>query len=314
MVTSRLRIDSRRHLGLLLACLTALISGFAVFLNGYAVRAWAEVSDATTYTTMKNAIAALVLLGVMSVRSRRAGVQKLTIPRDLRSRLGLSFVAVFGGALAFVLFFEGLARATSVSAAFIHKTLIVWVAILAVGILRERVRAPHLIAIGLLVGGQAFLAGGIAELRFGAGETMILAATLIWAVEVVIVKQLLVGLSPQALGASRMAGGALVLLAYALARGALGGLAGLTLGHVGWALLTGVVLSGYVATWFAALSRAPALDVSAVLVGGALVTALLRSGVAGVALPSPAGLGLVAGGVIVAGLAGWHRRSSATAR
>lgn len=44
-------------------------------------------------------------------------------------------------------------------------------------------------------------------------------------------------------------------------------------------LLTGVILAGYVSTWFAALSRAPAVDVTAVLVVGAVVTALLAAGV-----------------------------------
>ena len=57
----------RRHsreddTGVLLAAVTALISGVAIFINGYGVRAWAEVADATTYTTLKNAGAAMILV------------------------------------------------------------------------------------------------------------------------------------------------------------------------------------------------------------------------------------------------------------
>jgi hypothetical protein len=82
----------------------------------------------------------------------------------------------------------------------------------------------------------------------------------------------------------------------------------LTIRHAGWALLTGLVLAGYVGSWFSALSRAPALDVTAVLVGGALITALLRTAVAGGPLPSLPGLGLVGAGAALAAAAAWRRR------
>jgi drug/metabolite transporter (DMT)-like permease len=74
-----------------------------------------------------------------------------------------------------------------------------------------------------------------------------------------------------------------------------------------WILLTGLTLSAYVATWFAALSRAPAVDVTAVLAGGAIITALLELGLRGVELPPVPGLVLVALGAIVVVVAGWRR-------
>ena len=46
--------------GLRLALVTALISGVAVWLNGYAVR---QVPDAALYTTLKNLVAAIILIG-----------------------------------------------------------------------------------------------------------------------------------------------------------------------------------------------------------------------------------------------------------
>ena len=308
MALLRSLTSTSRRTGIALACLTAVISGFAVFLNGYAVRAWTEISDATTYTTMKNTVAALILLGVVTLRTRAAPASTRKRPVG-KAWLGLAFIATAGGALSFVLFFEGLARATSVSAAFIHKTLIIWVAILAVGILRERIRPIHLFAIGLLIAGQVVLAGGVGGIRFGSGETMILVATLLWAIEVVVAKRLLAGISPSTIAVARMAGGATILLSYLALSGGFAGLSGLTLSHVGWVALTGVVLSGYVGTWFAALSRAPAVDVTAVLVGGALITALLRTGIQGVALPAPAGLGLVTAGVVAVVIVSWRTRS-----
>ena len=54
---------------------------------------------------------------------------------------------MIGGSVPFVLFFEGLARAEATQAAFIQKTLVVWVALLAVPLLRERFGVPHALAI-----------------------------------------------------------------------------------------------------------------------------------------------------------------------
>jgi hypothetical protein len=63
-----------------------------------------------------------------------------------------------------------------------------------------------------------------------------------------------------------------------------------------------------VSTWFAALARAGAVDVTAVLVLGAVITAFIRTGFQGVALPSLVGLGLV---VVGAGAFVLHRRFAA---
>jgi drug/metabolite transporter (DMT)-like permease len=289
---------------MLLAGATALISGFAVFVNGYGVRAWAEVADPTTYTTLKNGVAALILSAVLvTTKTRRADASPWK-PQRPGEWVSLGVVAVVGGAVPFVLFFEGLALASSVQAAFIHKTLVVWVAILAVGILRERLGRPQLVAIVLLVVGHATLAGGLGRMELGVGEILIFAATLLWSLEVILAKSLLSTISSHALAVARMAGGSLLLIGYTVLRGGFGDLSGIGWQHVMWVLATGLVLSGYVGTWFAALSRAPAVDVTAVLVGGAIITALLRVGVAGTTPPSPLGLVLIGAGVLVVFLSG----------
>jgi len=84
-------------------------------------------------------------------------------------------------------------------------------------------------------------------------------------------------------------------------------LTGVTTEHLVWILLTGATLAAYVSTWFFALARAQAVDVTAVLVGGAIITALLESGIRGVDLPGVSGLVLVAIGVVIAVVAGWRR-------
>jgi drug/metabolite transporter (DMT)-like permease len=101
-----------------------------------------------------------------------------------------------------------------------------------------------------------------------------------------------------------MAGGSVILVMYVLLFSDLSGLASMTGAHLSWILVTGLSLAGYVATWFAALARAHAVDVTAVLVGGALITALLDTGIRGAALPSLPGMALIFSGVLLVALAG----------
>lgn len=295
---------STRRTGILLAVITAVVSGVAVFINGYGVRAWAGTASPTSYTTIKNGVAAMVLLGVGLALTRRKSSEGFTRPTGGRQWFGLGLVAALGGALAFALFFEGLARASSTQAAFIHKSLLIWVGILAVGLLHEKIRPMHFVAIGLLIGGQFLLVGGVSDVALGVGEVMILAATLVWSVEIILAKRLLADLSSMTVGVARMAGGAIILIAYGILDGSLAAIGSVSAAQVGWVLVTGLVLSGYVASWYAALSRAPALDVTSILVVGALVTATLRSVVAGAAMPPPIGVGLVLAGAAIAIVAG----------
>lgn len=289
-----------RRAGVILAIMAAVISGIAVFVNGYGVRAWSGTATPATYTTLKNLVAAIVLIVVGVVATRAGGRERATRPATMHQWMGLGLVAVLGGALAFALFFEGLARASSAQAAFIHKTLVIWVGILAIGLLREQLRMMHVGAIVLLVAGQFLLVGGGSEVTFGVGELMILAATLLWSIEIVIAKHLLVNLSSLTVGIARMGGGVLILVGYGVLSGAFAAIGAVSPAQLGWVLVTGFVLSTFVGTWYAALQRAPALDVSSILVGGAVITALLRSVVAGTAIVSPFGLTLVATGVAVA--------------
>jgi len=301
----------RRGPGLALALVAACISGVAVFVNSDGVKA---VGDATVYTTAKNLVAAALLVVLASTVGRARGPGAVAEIRGLtpRRRLGLLALAVVGGSVPFVLFFEGLLRASSVHAAFLHKTLLVWVALLAVPLLRERLTGWHWAAVGLLVTGQAVLAGGVTE-SFGTGEALVLAATLFWAVEVVLAKRLLGSVSSWTVGVARMAGGAVLLVGWLAVRGRLGALLRLDAEAWGWVLVTGAILSAYVATWLAALARAQAVDVTAVLVVAALVTAALAAAVDGVR-PAPLGAGLVLAGALTAVAAARTGRPAVAAR
>jgi drug/metabolite transporter (DMT)-like permease len=288
--------------GVGLAFVTALISGASIFANGFAVRL---LPDAAVYTTLKNGVAGVLLIGLAVATVRPADVRAL----DRRAWGVLALIGVVGGSLPFLLFFSGLAQASAPTAAFIHKTLFVWVAVLAVPFLGERLGLAQLAALAVLLAGQTLVAPptGIA---WGPGETMIAAATALWAVEAVMARRLLARASrpvpAQVVGAARLAFGFIVLAGYLVGTGRLAVVAGLSGAQWVAVLGTGLLLSAYVATWFAALRHAPASLVAAVLVVGAPITALLQAAVSGT-LPGAAVLGgealILAGAVALAAAA-----------
>lgn len=272
------RIPNSIRWGVGLAFATALISGVSIFLNGLAVR---QLPDAAVFTTLKNGVAALVLLALAAATVRGT---------DVRAMRGASWarlvvIGVIGGSVPFLLFFSGLAMASAPSAAFIHKTLFVWVAILAVPFLGERLGVAQLGALAVLLVAQLLVVPPTG-VTWGTGETLIAAATLFWAVEAILAKRLLGRVPSPIVGVGRLGIGLVVLAGYLVATGRLGAMAALSGEQLGWVLLTGLLLSGYVGTWYAALKRAPASLVTAVLVVGAPVTAALQALQKG-ALPTP---------------------------
>jgi drug/metabolite transporter (DMT)-like permease len=296
----------RRLNGLYIAGATALISGVSVFVSSYGVH---DFSSPALYTTAKNLVATIVLIaGVLvfaTIGRASSSVPQPISQRDTTQRarilrtVGYLYVGVVGGGVAFVLFFDGLARTAATPAAFLHDTLVIFVGVLAWPALKERVSVFNCVAIGLLVIGAVAISGGVGHLSFGGGPHLVLGATVLWAIETVIAKTLLNGTSPSRLALIRMGVGALVLIGDLAITGHLAGLASLDRAQFGWALITGLLLAAYVATWFTALARARAIDVTSVLVASVAVTSLLQA-TAGHAVSAPAyvGVGLIAAGIV----------------
>lgn len=300
----------RRQIGIGLALIAALISGVSVWVNAMAVKAF---GDPILYTTAKNLIAAALLIAIAATLTTGTSRQGLTRPHGVRQLLGLTFVGLVGGGVAFVLFFQGLVLTTASSAGFIQKTLVVWVAILAVSFLRERFGKTHVAAIALLVVGQLLASGGAAMPALSTGEALIFGATLLWALEVIVAKWLLIGLSPMTVAVARMGVGSFALIAFSAATGHLAVLGSLAANQWAWVVLTGLILTAYVSTWLFALARAQATDVTAMLVCGAIITAVLNAGAQpAVLVPAATGLALIAAGGIA--LLVFATRSSASAR
>jgi drug/metabolite transporter (DMT)-like permease len=304
--------------GIYVAAATAMVSGVSIFVNSYGVR---SVSSPTVYTTAKNIVATAVLMITwwLSARvRRRRDASPVVLERAqsdpvasrgtsnvgrMRRWLALAYVGVVGGGLAFVLFFNGLARSQPAASAFWRDTLVPWVALFALVFLKERIRWWNVLAIALLVAGEIVVTGGVGHLGAQPGELDILASSGLWALEVVVAKTLLHDMTPASVSTVRMGVGAMTLLIYVGVSGHSSALFALGAHQLMWVGVTGALLALYVATWMTALSRARAVDVTSVLVGSALVTWILQA-LAGTASSTPSTLGLVfiaAGALLVLG-------------
>jgi drug/metabolite transporter (DMT)-like permease len=304
--------------GVAVAGLTALVSGVAVFVNAYGVRA---LPNPSVYTAAKNLTTALVLGALSALSLARPAPALAKRWTEVHGRAGrpdrggagtwaaLAFVGIVGGGVAFVLFFDGLARLAATPAAFLHDSLVVWVGLLAFVVLKERPTGWNVAAVGLLVGGEVAVVGGIGHLGASSGTLMVLGATMLWAIETVLAKRLLLSLSPAAVALTRMGVGSVVLVGYVAVTAGLGSVVRLSAGQWGWVLLSGLLLAGYVATWMTALARARALDVTSVLVASVVVTGLLQWAAGARALaPEALGLALVAVGAVLVAWAARRRR------
>lgn len=257
--------------GFQFALITALISGVSIFVNKFAVSA---VGQPLAFTAFKNVLVGVLLIGILLATSKRHKLKFLT----KKEKIYLVLIGVIGGSIPFYLFFTGISQIPAINAAMVHKTLVLWVIILAVPILKEKVSKMQVLAIALLFSSNLVI-GGFKGFLFSTGELLILAATILWAVETIIAKKVLPNVDPDIVAAARMCIGTIVLLGAMLLTNpsAFGSVSALSLAQWGIVLVTVLFLLGYVTSWYRALKFAPAIVVTAVLVSSTLVTNILTA-------------------------------------
>jgi drug/metabolite transporter (DMT)-like permease len=174
------------------------------------------------------------------------------------------------------MFFTGLTVIPAVNAALIHKTLFIWVALLAGPFLKENLSRKQLIGVVLLFIGNLFV-GGFKGFNYSWSEFLVFGATIFWAVENILAKKVLKEVDPDLVTLSRMGLGALILLGASVitAPAELREVFRLQPYQYLWVTVTAIALLAYVSTWYRALKSAPAVTVSAVLVSSTLITNVL---------------------------------------
>lgn len=256
--------------GIVLAIGAAIVSGISIYVNKFGV---VQVKDPFVYTTVKNSV---VVIGLLAAVGMLASWKEL---RGLTAKQWLAWIGlgVIGGGVPFLLFFQGLSTASAASASLVQKSLFLWVALLAVPLLKERLGAWQVLGLAVLAVGQALLQPLTGWKGWGWGETLILIATLLWAVETILAKRVLDWMSARTAALGRMGIGALVMWAFL----ATSGRAGMALALSGtqwvWIVVTGAFLLAYVWAWYRALKWAEASVVTSVLTIGAIVTILLSA-------------------------------------
>lgn len=269
MIYLKIKNLSKIQKGILLAFMTAIISGFSIFLSKFAIDI---VKDGTVYTTLKNLAVAVFLIGILIVLKDFKKIRQI----KAKDWTKLWLVGIIGGSVPFVLFFEGLARTTAVSGAFIHKTMFIWVAILAIIFLKEKLGKAQIFAFLVLLSGVVFL-GQFNTWKIGSGELMIFGATMLWAIENIIAKKVLKDLPARFVAGARMIIGSIILVAIVLISGKASLVTNLNITQFFWLVVMGLFLLGYVMTWYAALKRAPASLVASILVISVPITTALSA-------------------------------------
>lgn len=253
--------------GLFFAFLTAITSGFAIFISSFALKTF---KDPFVFTILKNVIVAALLvslIGFLGKWKKLSGVSR-------KNWIYLLLIGIIGGSIPFLLFFKGLSMSSALAGAFIHKSLFIWVSIMAVVFLKEKISRLQWAALGVLIGGN-FLLGAFNSFSFGKGEAMIFLATLLWSAEYVIAKKVLKDVDSDILAWSRMFFGSLILLVYLVIMGKFGSIFTINHQQIFWVTLSSVFLLAYVLFWYRALKAAPASVVSSILVLGSPITTLL---------------------------------------
>src|SRR6266567_4590285 len=134
----------------MLALGAAIVSGISIYVNKFGV---AQIRDPFIYTTVKNSVVVIGLLAAVGLLTSWKELRGLTPTRWL-AWIGLG---VIGGGIPFLLFFQGLSTASASSAALVQKSLFLWVALLAVPLLGERLGLWQVLGLAVLALGQFLL-------------------------------------------------------------------------------------------------------------------------------------------------------------
>lgn len=262
---------SNQTKGIYFAIATALISGVSIFVNKFAVDA---IKPPLVFTATKNIGVGLLIFAIIIALGKWKKLKKIS----RKDFYYLLLIGVVGGSIPFYLYFTGLSKIPAINAALIHKTLVLWVIILAIPFLKEKLTKMQALAITLLFASNLVI-GGFKGFKFSQGELFVLAATILWAVENILAKKILPRIDADILTAARMGFGSIILLiaAWFVAPVGLTQITHLSNIQWFWMIITAVALLAYVMTWYRALKLAPAITVASVLVASTIVTNVLSA-------------------------------------
>lgn len=258
--------------GILLAFTASVISGIAIFYSKLSI---AHIPP-LVLTTGRNTYVALLFLFLILFSRKIKEVKKLTRGQIAR----LILVGFVGGALPFYLFFSGLSHIPAIQANLIQKSLFIWVTLLALIFLKEKLNKVYLVAFILIAAANFYFAK--IDFSLGKGELMILAATLLWSVETIVAKKMLKHVSSELVGLFRMGIGSILLLITSVVTGNITTLLTINASQMTIIFVGGTILFFYVFSWYKGLQYAPASLVTLILTFSLVVGNVLNGSFTGI--------------------------------
>lgn len=257
-----------KNKGYLLVLGTAIISGVSIFVNQFGVK----VINPYIFAGLKNLVVAILLLCLIFLFREWKSLIKFKI----KEWLTLVLIGLVGGSIPFLFFFKGLSLTSGATTSFVHKTMFIYIVVLAVIFLKEKINKNLVIGALLILAGSMMLLKIFNGFQFGYGEFLVLIATLFWAAEQIISKKALENISPKIVAWGRMFFGFLFIFIFWLATGQMNLLGSLGIAELSWIWITAIFLLGYVLTWYSGLKYLKVSTAVCILSLGAPITSLLE--------------------------------------
>lgn len=272
--------------GVLLVLLTAVISGFSIFLNKFGVSG----INSGIFAFSKNIVVSIFLISTIFLFNQFNELKNL----KRRGWLNLILIGLIGGAIPFLLFFRGLQLTSSASASFIHKSMFLFVILFAFLFLKEKIKKNVAVAaILLMIGIFLLIKFSLNQNFLSAGNLLILIATVFWAGENVLSKYALKELQSNIVAFGRMFFGSLFILIYLIATSQFNLIFALNLNQMSWILFSSIFLYLYVFTWYNGLKFVKVSVATAILLLGSVITAFLDYLFSGMVLTLSQSIGIL---------------------
>lgn len=232
----------KEAVGTTFAVMTALVSGIAIVANKFFIVSL----DPTLFTALRALIIGLGFLLISLFKSNFKVKDFKKVPWKYLLAIG-----VIGGGLAFLLFFSGLKVTTAGRAAFLHKTLPLYVTLMAFLFLKEKIGKRQVGAMLVMLFGTFMILSSQISFEVLLGDILVIGATVLWAAENVIAKSAMMKRETNwVVSFSRMFFGAVFLFGVLLLTGKAGLLLAITGEQFLYILASTAILFCYVGCWY----------------------------------------------------------------
>ncbi len=263
---------NKEKYGTFFAIIAAIISGFSIPLN----KMFIVNLDPSVFTALRSLLIGIVFFLIASYKS------KFNFKKFKKvSWKYLIAIAVVGGSFAFLLFFNGLNLTTSGRAAFLQKTMPLYITVLAFLFLKEKISKKYLYALLLMfIGTLAIYFSDITPSSLwsnpSVGDFLIIGATFLWAVENIIArKSMIKGENNFVVSFARMFFGGIIIFAVLLLMGSYNALLNLSVQQMINIGISTIILFAYVFFWYWSIRMINVSKASAFLLISPAISLLL---------------------------------------